>query len=226
MGVAAEHLHTLARLWGNPRRTRREIEEFRDRKLRFLVAHVWNRVPFYRERLDAAGVRPEDVRGTADLDRLPITTKRELAGRPLLDVVARGVDPAALVTRYTAGSTGEPVRVRRTAFEDHLLNQFRWRMRAGLGMRRADRIAYVAAPEVPGDHDPRWAGRLLEGLGIYRGTHLDCLRPPEEIASDLATLRPDVIVGYASTLVEVLEAGRDRAPQRIGRASSSAAATR
>ena len=62
-----EHLHTLSRLWANPRRTRREIEEFRDRKLRRVVRHAWSAVPFYRQKLEAAGLGPDSVTTAADI---------------------------------------------------------------------------------------------------------------------------------------------------------------
>jgi phenylacetate-CoA ligase len=211
-----EHLHTLSRLRSHPRRSRAEIEAFRDRKLRFLVEHAWSSVPFYREKLEAAGVRPDQVRTAADVARLPLTTKAERRERDPRELMARGVDPRSLVSRYTAGSTGEPTRVLRSVAEDVLLNQFRWRARASLGLRVLDRIAYVVSPGVPTDRTSardrvRAAGRAI---GIYRGTTVDCLRSPEEIARDLVRLRPDVIAGYASSLVETIESWR-----RLGGAS-------
>ena len=216
-----EHLHTWSRLWRHPDRPRAEIDSFRDRKLRAVVEHALARVPFYREKLDAAGVRPGDVRTATDLAALPFTTKRERRTRSPQDMVARGVDPASLVSRYTAGSTGEPVRVLRSALEDHLLNQFRWRARALLGIRVRDRIAYVVSPGVPTDRKAARdrARRVGAAIGIYRGTTVDCLRSPDEIARDLVSLRPDVISGYASSLVETIEPwlrhGGARHPPRL-----------
>jgi phenylacetate-CoA ligase len=202
-----EHVHTLSRLRRHPHLPRPEIDAFRDRKLRFLVQQAASRVPFYQAKLEAAGVRAHDVRTTADLVRLPLTTKSERRSASLSDLVARGVDPESLVSRYTAGSTGEPGRVLRTVFEDLLLNQFRWRARAALGMRVRDRIAYVVSPGTPTDRT--WARDRVRAVGravgIYRGTTVDGLRTPEEIARDLVRLRPDVIAGYASSLVETIE---------------------
>jgi phenylacetate-CoA ligase len=178
-------------------------------------------VPFYREKLAAAGVRPDEVRSVADLARLPITTKAERRTRRERDLLAEGVDPRPLVSRYTAGSTGEPARVMRTTFEDHLLNQFRWRARRALDMRVSDRIAYVVSPGVPTDRlSTRDRIRRLGSMaGIFRGLPVDCLRSPEEIARDLFRLRPDVISGYASSLVETIEdwrrLGGEQHPPRL-----------
>jgi phenylacetate-CoA ligase len=40
-----------------------------------LVAHAWRRAPGVRRRLEAAGIRPGDVRTIEDLDRLPVMKK-------------------------------------------------------------------------------------------------------------------------------------------------------
>jgi phenylacetate-coenzyme A ligase PaaK-like adenylate-forming protein len=62
-------------------------------------------------------VRPADIRSAADLVRLPVSSKADLRERPVGDLLARGVRADRLILRYTAGSTGEPTRVRRTEFE-------------------------------------------------------------------------------------------------------------
>ena len=46
--------------------------------LKWTVAHAYAGSPFYRGRLDAAGVRPADVRSLDDLARLPLTTADDL----------------------------------------------------------------------------------------------------------------------------------------------------
>ena len=67
-------------LWnGLARADRTELRRLQDAKLR---THVRERLyPFsahYRRVFDAAGVKPEDIRGVADLARLPFTTKQDL----------------------------------------------------------------------------------------------------------------------------------------------------
>lgn len=58
-----------------PREALRALQEER---LRASVRHAYDRVPLYRQRMDEAGLRPEDVRGLDDLSRLPFTTKTDL----------------------------------------------------------------------------------------------------------------------------------------------------
>ena len=155
----AEHLDTLARLWRHPGASHETLDRFQGAKLSFLVAHAHRHVPYYRHLFDSAGVRPADIRHAADLVRLPVSSKADLRGRPVGDLVARGVRADRLILRYTAGSTGEPTRVRRTEFEDHLLQMFRIRAERLLGRRVGDRRVGVSSRGVPTDRRARrWSG--------------------------------------------------------------------
>ena len=198
-----EHVHTLARLWRHPGESRERIEGFQSRKLRFLVAHAHSRVPYYRQLFEQAGVRPADIRCAADLAQLPVSSKADLRERPLSDLVARGVNADRLILRYTAGSTGEPTRVRRTAFEDHLLQMFRLRAQRFLGRRVRDRLVSVASRGVPTDRKPPSLKQLKESLGVWRSSQLDCLRPIDDLARNVARMVPDVLTGYPGVLTEI-----------------------
>lgn len=43
-----------------------------------LLLHTWEKVPLYRKRMEAAGVSPDNIKGPADLARLPVTTKADI----------------------------------------------------------------------------------------------------------------------------------------------------
>ena len=57
---------------------RDELRRLQGERLRRLVALVADRVPMYRERLAATGVRPDDIGSIDDVTRLPITRKSDL----------------------------------------------------------------------------------------------------------------------------------------------------
>ncbi|WP_320056269.1 ATP-binding cassette domain-containing protein [Desulfuromonas thiophila] len=46
--------------------------------LQWTLRHVWEGSPFYRARLEQAGIRPDDIHSLADLPRLPFTTAEDL----------------------------------------------------------------------------------------------------------------------------------------------------
>jgi phenylacetate-CoA ligase len=84
------------------------------------LAHAYENVAFYRELFDRHGVRPGQIRGVADIGRIPVVTKQDLRAAPVRSTVARGYDLARLLTAKTSGSSGEPFEVRRTWLEQRL----------------------------------------------------------------------------------------------------------
>ncbi len=58
--------------------SREELTAIQDERLRAMVAYVYETSPFWRRKLDAAGVRPGDVAGVEYLPRLPFCNRAEL----------------------------------------------------------------------------------------------------------------------------------------------------
>lgn len=57
---------------------RDRLAELKTERLRATVAHAYRNVPFYRQRLDDAGIGPDSIESLADLERIPFTTKDDL----------------------------------------------------------------------------------------------------------------------------------------------------
>lgn len=87
---------------------REEMTRLQDERLGRLVDVLYRRVGFFREKMDAAGVQPRQVRGISDLPRLPFTTKDELRSGYPFQLLA--VDLRDIVEIHTSsGTTGKPV---------------------------------------------------------------------------------------------------------------------
>ena len=91
-------------------RSSKRVEELQTRKLRETVEYVYRYVPFYREAMDAADVKPADVCSLADVYKLPITRRDQLCenGSAFISRYP-GLIPSVAV--QTGGTTGKPVRV-------------------------------------------------------------------------------------------------------------------
>ena len=57
---------------------REELDALQLERLQKLVAYVYERIPFYRESFDEAGVKPEDIKSLDDLRKFPFTVKQDL----------------------------------------------------------------------------------------------------------------------------------------------------
>ena len=85
-----------------------QIKALQSERLVEQVKYVYDHVEFYRNRMDEAGVKPEDIHGIEDLHKLPFITKDDLRdqypygllGVPLKDCVR---------IQSTSGTTGRRV---------------------------------------------------------------------------------------------------------------------
>ena len=89
---------------------RDEIEKIQLEKLKKTVPYIYERVAPYRQKMDQAGVKPEDIRTLEDLKKLPFTYKADFRDHYPDGLFA--VDKKEIV-RYHAssGTTGKPTVV-------------------------------------------------------------------------------------------------------------------
>ena len=90
--------------------SRAEIEAIQLERLKETVARVYAKVPAYRKKMDALGVKPEDIKSLADLARLPFVTKQDMRDNYPFGLFA--VDRDSLVRIHaSSGTTGKPTVV-------------------------------------------------------------------------------------------------------------------
>jgi phenylacetate-CoA ligase len=109
---------------GDPlRRLRAAIEAEQSERLRELLALCARGHPYYRRTWAAAGIDIASIRTLDDLERLPLTTKRDLVADPeafRLDVPDLPLHERALWdVIYTTGTTGRPTPVYNTTHDYH-----------------------------------------------------------------------------------------------------------
>jgi phenylacetate-CoA ligase len=79
-----------------------------EQKLQQMIKRVYQNSPYYRQKLDQHGIKPEDIRTIKDLAKVPFTTKAELRETYPLGMMAV---PEEQVVRIhsSSGTTGKPV---------------------------------------------------------------------------------------------------------------------
>ncbi|MBI4525209.1 MAG: phenylacetate--CoA ligase family protein [Deltaproteobacteria bacterium] len=194
--------------------SRGELDNFRRHRLRRIIAHAYDHVPYYRRLFDGRDLKPQDIRTVEDLRKIPVTSKKDLRLLPAKEVIARNAKLDRLFVHRTSGSSGEELAIRRGWLEDLNWQFFHLRGMHDFGRRVTDRHARV---ELLGyrDHAGGWAQKkILRHLGFYRTQSVDCLRPPQEILRRLQEFRPDIVSGLAGVLTQVAYSAPGRAQQK------------
>jgi phenylacetate-CoA ligase len=86
------------------------LAELQLRRLQSTVAWTYERVPYYREQMDARGVKPRDVRRLADVALLPFTDKTALRDTYPFGLFAVPMEQVVRV-HSSSGTTGKPIVV-------------------------------------------------------------------------------------------------------------------
>lgn len=174
-----------------------EIEAYQVERLRALLCHAQENVPYYAALLRRAGVRAEEIHSLADFRRLPLLDKECVRQDPRA-LTARDWQRWKPVTRFTGGSTGQrlAVLIGKRAQEAHLADCYRHYHWAGweMGQRGAlfvHNLGGLADPErVSYLHRPR---RLL-----YLNARLLNEKTMGEMAAQLRRFRPVALLGAPS----------------------------
>ncbi len=136
---------------------RYELEKLQLQKLKYIVQRVYHNVPFYRNKLDEHGIKPEDIKTLADLKYLPFTEKQDLRNNYPFGFFAV---PKENVVRIHAssGTTGKATVVGYTHRDVQNWAKLMARSFVAGGVTRKDTI-----------HNAYGYGLFTGGLGVHYG---------------------------------------------------------
>ena len=90
--------------------SRSEMQALQLARLQETVRRVYEKVPYYRKKMDEKGVKPQDIQTLADLSKLPFTTKQDMRDTYPFGLFA--VEQEELVRIHaSSGTTGKPTVV-------------------------------------------------------------------------------------------------------------------
>ena len=88
--------------------SREQIKAWQDERLVKQVKNVWDNVPYYRKKMEAKGVTPDDIKSTEDLYKLPFLSKDDLREAYPYGLMARPLKDCVRI-QSTSGTTGKRV---------------------------------------------------------------------------------------------------------------------
>ncbi len=90
--------------------SRSEMESLQLARLQETVQRVYEKVPYYRAKMDEKGVQPQDIKTLADLSKLPFTTKQDMRDTYPFGLFAVPKDELVRI-HASSGTTGKPTVV-------------------------------------------------------------------------------------------------------------------
>ncbi len=123
--------------------SRDKLEALQIERLQGLVRRVRRQVPFYRKRLDEAGIGPDDIRNLDDLRKIPFTAKADLRDNYPFGLFAVPMEEIIRI-HASSGTTGKPTVVGYTRNDIETWAEVMARTLVSAGAHRGDiiQVAY------------------------------------------------------------------------------------
>ncbi len=163
-------------------------QKFQLERLRGTVAWAYERLPFYRRKLDEQGVRAEDLGSLQEVTKLPFTVKNDLRDHYPFGLCAVPMKEVVRI-HASSGTTGKPITGTYTAEDLDLWAECMARALWSAGVRPEDIL-----------HDAHGYGLFTGGLGFLGGaTRIGCSLIP--VSSGQTERQIMIMRDFASTVL-------------------------
>ena len=144
-----------------------QLRQLQSERLVKQVRHVWDNVPYYRAKMQAKGVTPDDIKGIEDLHKLPFLKKDDLREAYPYGLMGKPISECVRI-HSTSGTTGKRVVAFYTQHDVDLWEDCCARAIVAAGGTKED-VVHVAYGY----------GLFTGGSGIHGGSHkVGCLTLP------------------------------------------------
>jgi len=115
----------------------KELRELQLNRLKEIVYYSYKNVPFYKKKMDEAGVSPDDIKTLEDVTRIPLTTKDDLRDNAPFGFLAKPMEDF-IELHASSGTTGVPVTVCYTRHDIEVWSEVMARCLSMAGLTKKD----------------------------------------------------------------------------------------
>ncbi|MCL4491209.1 MAG: hypothetical protein M1510_04765 [Nitrospirae bacterium] len=178
--------------WFNNKR----LPEIQSDRLRKLILHCYENVPYYRSLFNGRGLKPDDIKSPEDLKLLPILTK-DTVRENFRELVATNAKRFSPILGHTGGTTGTALEFYVDSCANILEFATVWRHWNWAGYSFGDRFCDLRGRIIRGEKPYSFDWRLnAMFLSSYRMTR----EMVKEYAVQLRSFKPRIIRGYPSAI--------------------------
>ena len=179
-----------------------DIETLQLERMNRLLKHAHTTTPFYRRRLDEAGIGPGPINDLAHLQMLRPTTKEDLQ-TSADQMISTEYTKKSLLRDASGGSTGTPTVFYKDTERHNLRRADQIRHDRWTGWNVGERWALIWGAKVDLHDKPSFRQRLVDRY-LHRNLTLDAFELSEgkmqRFAIQLSKFQPRMILGYANAL--------------------------
>jgi phenylacetate-CoA ligase len=190
--------HYMLQVKRNQWRKSQESRDFQFGRLKAIIEHAYDYVPYYHRLFDSVNFKPGDVKSVDDLKKIPVTTKKDIQEN-YASTITVGIDMSKQVVGFTSGSTGTPLKIVRSRTERTEVNAAYNYPFLECGVKPADNFVTMGLTE-----SIRWAKKYYRINPLRIST---TVVPPytseKKLIDTLVAIDPDVISIFPSILANL-----------------------
>ncbi|WP_455370115.1 phenylacetate--CoA ligase family protein [[Eubacterium] cellulosolvens] len=195
-----------------------ELEKIQLKKLKKILSHSYEKVPFYKKFYDQHRVRPNDLKSLEDLHRFPIITKELARDTSLEERMSVDVDLSQCVTRKTSGSTGIPVSILDDKYSLSYIDAYLFRRYLEYGYKLWEKICRTDTHPIETPTQTTKRARQELSKQTDRTGRLRSIPLEDGIEKNIEMIkkeRPQILMAYPSYLRVLAKVLQDRQDNSI-----------
>jgi phenylacetate-CoA ligase len=201
-----------------------DLLDYQNEKLRPLVKHAYETVPYYRKVMDERKIKPSEINNVDDLQKLPVLTREDVK-KHFEKLISRSFRKRDLIPGHTSGTTGSPLEFfwdQKTCVYNNAAD---WRQKNWAGLNYGERYAVLLGRMIVPrkvESPPFWRMNYLHNQLWLSSFHLS-EKNMAKYVKKLEDYKAKALEAYPSTafiLAKYLEAQKKTIPLRAVLTSS------
>jgi len=184
-----------------------ELENYQNERLRRVIEHAYENVPYYNKVFNEKKLKPVDVKTKEDLWKIPLLTKNDVK-KNFQELKAKNKPKFLMNIGHTSGTTGTPAHFYRDLHSINFENAIVWRQWMWADFQRGSRLAICRGNQII-DEDrntpPFWLHNKMQNQLYLSSFHMT----EENLVHYIKILeeyQPDALQAYPSTAYTLAKA--------------------
>ena len=176
-----------------------QLKEYQNKRLKEIIEHCYENVPYYRNLFDKLKLKPNDFRDTDDLKKLPFLTK-DIIKKNFSSLTAKNVKKFKPFLYQTSGSTREPLKFYLDKTIHVLEFCYYWRHWSWAGYRLGNPFVQFSSQYFLKRNNKDFFSYSPLTKHLILNSNLFCFDNLDRFVALLREYKPLFIRGYPSTL--------------------------
>jgi phenylacetate-CoA ligase len=192
--------------------SRENVEAFQLARLKVLLRHAYNNVPFYRTVFKENGLTPDSFNSLKDIGRLPLLTRTNLHDN-LQDLLSADFRRRKVSRHSSSGTTGTPIvyyKDTNSRSADIAAVYLTWHL---TGCRVGDKRLHIWGTPDSEVQWSRWGSKLKRKLlnaKYFPAGSMDDESSYKNLIRLVNSYKPDFVDGYTSSIYSIARYAHDR----------------